>query len=227
MADEEVVVTPEETTAAVTETLRRGLEDIYAAEILSDDNGTDGYTTGTPFKLFPAGEMSRQVSSDSNEVYFDNGVFYKSGKEGTTEINLSGASLRPDKRAEILGKHIDSTTGAMLDDGEYVEKYYALGGTTNNVDGTKELFWFAKGTFEMSSRSDKTKDDSTDTNGDELVYKAIKTQHKFTVDNESKPHKRTVIDTAITKVKSNQDWYAQVVTPDNVTTVCEKLSSSS
>lgn len=208
----------------VTETLRRGLKDIFAAEVLTDDNGTDGYTTGTPFYLIPAGEMSRQVSTDKTPVYFDDVVFYTAGKEGETEVSITGASLRQAKIAEILGKHIDSATGAMIDSGDYEEKYYALGGTTENVDGTEEKFWFAKGTFSLPSRSDKTKDDSTDTNGDELTYTAVRTTHKFSYGGETKPIKKVVIDTLISKVKANKNWTDQVITPDNVEEIVEKIS---
>jgi phi13 family phage major tail protein len=209
----------------VTETLRRGLKDLFAAEVLTDDNGTDGYTTGTTFYLIPAGEMSRQVSTDKSPVFFDDVVFYTSGKEGETEVSITGASLRQEKIAQLLAKDIDATTGAMIDSGDYKEKYYALGGTTENVDGTEEKFWFAKGTFSLSSRSDKTKDDSTDTNGDELSYNAVRTKHKFTYGGETKPIKKVVIDTLTSRVKANKDWTNQVVTPDNLTEIVERVSA--
>lgn len=203
------------------DTLRRGLKEIFAAEVLTDDNGTDGYTVGTPFALIPAGEMSRQVSRDTADIYFDDVVFHRTGNEGATEISITGASLRQAKIATLLAKNIDSTTGAIIDSGEFSEKYFALGGTTENVDGTEEKFWFAKGTFAINSRADKTKDDTTDTNGDELVYSAIKTIHLFN----NKPLKKIVIDSAVTEMKSNQNWNAQVVTPDNLSTICQKVSS--
>lgn len=209
----------------VKETLRRGLKEIFAAEILTDNNGDDGYTTGAPFYLIPAGEMSRQVSTDKTPKYFDDVVFYTSGKEGETEISITGASLRQDKIAQLLAKHIDSATGAMIDSGDYEEKYYALGGTTENVDGTEEKFWFAKGTFSLPNRSDKTKDDSIDTNGDELTYTAVRTTHKFTYGGETKPIKRVVIDTLTSKVKENKNWTDQVVTPDNLADIVEKVSA--
>ena len=50
-------------------TLKRGLKNIFAAEIIIDDNAVNtagesetpnhGFVTGTPFHLIPAGEMSR------------------------------------------------------------------------------------------------------------------------------------------------------------------------
>lgn len=209
-------------------TLKRGLKNIFAAEILTDDNedGTGhGYTTGTPFHLIPAGEMSRTVDSEKADTYYDNSVFFTTGKEGATEISITGAALRPEDLAKINNKYVDSTTGAILDTGEFKPKYFALGGETNNVDGTSELFWFMKGTFAIPEQADKTEDDSTDTNGMSLTFSAVKTQHLFTVGTESKPMKRVVIDTAVSEVKASKDWTEQVVTPDNLSTIVEKKTS--
>ena len=211
--------------------LKRGLSNVFAAEVTKDDNiENGGYETGTPFHLIPAGEMSRTVENDKANVYFDNVVFYQSGMEGATEVSVTGAALRPADVANLLGKTVDETTGAVLDTGEYTEKYFALGGETENSDGTKEYFWFLKGTFAAPEQADKTKDDSTDTNGMTLVYSAIQTQHLFDVTEngktKKKPMKRVVIDTETTKLKEDQEWTKQVVTPVNIGTVCEKVTAA-
>lgn len=200
-------------------TLKRGLQNIYVAEVTTDG---DTYATGTPYHLIPAGEMSRTVENEKSNVFYDNTVFYVSGKEGNTEINITGAALRPTDIANLLGKTIDAATGAVIDTGEFQEKFFALGGETDNVDGTKEMFWFLKGTFSAPDQTDKTVDDSTDTNGTTLVFSAIKTSHRFA---NGKSAKRVVIDTETSQLKSDQSWTAQVVTPDNLATIVEKVSN--
>lgn len=207
-------------------TLKRGLSEVFAAEILSDENGEGGYKTGEPFHLIPAGEMSRSASSEKTPVYFDNAVFYQSGSESATEISITGAALRPAALARLNAKHIDSETGAVLDTGEYTEKYFAVGGKTKNTDGTEELFWFMKGTFAIPEQTDKTEDDSTDTNGTTLNFSAIQTKHLFDVDGKQKPMKRVVVDTLTTKLKSEQSWTKQVVTPENLSTIVEKIATT-
>lgn len=204
--------------------LKRGLSNVFAAEVLSDT--AEEFKTGTPFHLIPAGEMTRSVESESSPVYFDNVVFYQSGSEGPTEVGITGAALRPADVANLLGKHVDPDTGAVLDTGEYTEKYFALGGETENTDGTKEYFWFMKGTFAAPEETDKTKDDSTDTNGMELTYTAIQTQHLFDVAGEKKPMKRLVIDTETSQLVEKASWVAQVVTPENLSTVAQKKAST-
>lgn len=205
--------------------LKRGLKNVYAAEILTDDNETGeghGFVTGTPFHLIPAGEMSRSVDSEKKDVFFDDTVFATAGKEGATEIQITGAALRPAALARINNKDVDEATGAVIDSGQFEPKYFAVGGESENLDGTSEFFWFMKGTFNIPEQNDKTKDDSTDTNGMTLVFSAVSTQHIF--ENKNKVCKRVVIDTNETAVKSGEDWTAQVVTPDNLSDVCEKIT---
>ena len=212
--------------------LKRGLKNIFAAEIIVDDNETPttgqhdhGYYADTPFHLIPAGEMSRTVDNEKADTYFDDVVFETIGKEGATEISITGAALRPEALAKINNKHVDSTTGAIIDTGEFAPKYFAIGGESENTDGTSELFWFAKGTFSIPEQSDKTKDDSTDTNGMSLTFSAIQTQHLFTVDGEKKPFKRIVVDTGVSELKSGKSWTEQVVTPENLSTIVQKITS--
>lgn len=197
--------------------LRRGLKNVFVAEVLVDDK--NNYSVGTPFHLMPAGEMTRTVNSDSANVWFDDTIFAVSGTEAATEISLTGASLRAPAVARLLGKTVDSTTGAVIDAGSYVEKYWAFGGEAEGLDGTSEFFWFLKGTFTAPEEADKTIDDSTDTNTMTLNFNAIKTTHVFSTGDVCK---RVVIDTYVSKLKTSQSWVAQVVTPDNVATYVEK-----
>lgn len=201
--------------------LRRGLKNVFVAEVTNDDNSVRGYTTGTPYHLIPAGEMTRTPSSESANTWFDDVVFATVGTEGATEITISGASLRADAVARLLGKDIDDITGAVVDSGEYVEKYWALGGEAEGLDGSSEFFWFLKGTFAAPEENDKTVDDSTDANGMELTYNAIQTTHIFTL--KDKVAKRVVIDTTVSELKPDQSWTAQVVTPDNLSTIVQKV----
>ena len=205
-------------------TLKRGLKNIFAAEILTDNNETgEGYTFGTPFHLIPAGEMTRTANSEKTDIFYDDTVFVTVGKEDATEVAITGAALRPDLLALINNKEIDATTGAVVDSGEYNPKYFALGGEAENLDGTTELFWFMKGTFAIPEQSDKTKDDTTYTNGMQLTFSAIPTKHVFELKN--KVCKRVVIDTSVTELKSGKSWTEQVVTPDNLSEICQKISS--
>lgn len=201
--------------------LKRGLSNVVIAEVLEDT--AENFNVGTPEKLIPAGEMSKTVDSESTLYWFDNTVFATMGREGGTEITISGAGLRAAARAKINGKDVDEATGAVVDSGQFVEKYFALGAETMGHDGTKEYFWFMKGTFATPDENDKTTDESTDANGTELTYTAVPTTHVFA--STGKVCKRVVIDTETTVLKDEQDWTAQVVTPENLATICEKKAA--
>lgn len=202
-------------------TLKRGLDELYVAEVTADT--ADTFTTGDPFKLIPAGEMSIAVDKDAANYWFDNGVFAIVGREGGSEITITGAGMRPDAIAKLTGKAIDETTGAVLDDGAYTEKYWAFGGRKKNIDGTYEYFWFTKGSFAIPDDAAKTEGEDTDATGTELTYTAIQTVHKF--EKSGKVCKRVVIDTETTEINADADWFAQVVTPDNIETVCKKKTA--
>lgn len=205
-------------------TLKRGLSDIFIAEVTNDDNEqSGGYTTGTPKHLIPAGELAITVDNESTQVYFDNVPFATVGREGNSELTLDGAGLRPAAIANINGKDVDSETGMVFDSGEFSEKYFALGGIMYNTDGTKQYFWFNKGTFSIPDENAKTKDDSTDTNGTSLTYTAIQTKHVF--EKTGKVCKRVVMDDLADETKTKKvdfsKWFTSVVTPDNIPTVME------
>ena len=165
--------------------------------------------------------MTRTAASDTKNTWFDDIVFASVGTEGATAIQITGASLRAPAIAKLLGKDVDAATGAVIDAGEFVEKYWALGGEAEGVDGSSELFWFMKGMFTMPEEDDKTIDDTTDANGMTLTYNAIKTTHVFSAKN--KVAKRVVIDNTATVLKSGKKWTDQVVTPDNLSTIVEKI----
>lgn len=202
-----------------THTLTRGISEVYAAEVTADD--LTAYTAGTPFHLIPTAEMTRTVNTNSETKHFDNAPFWDVIMEGKTDISIVGAALRPAMIARLLGKDVDSTTGAILDSGEAKTVYFALCAKCDYVDGTSEYVWFLKGHFDYPEGSNKTIDDTAEADGMTLTFHAEKTIHQFTVGEESKGMKVVIIDTADTVLKSNKKWYEQVVTPDNLGTITE------
>lgn len=198
--------------------LTRGLKNIMYAEVTKDDS--TGYTVGTPEKLIPAGNLSISVDSATNDTYFDNAMFHRAGQEGNSTVTIDGAMLRPDMLADITGKTVDAT-GAIIDDGKYHEKYFALGGEIGLVDGTTLNVWFLKGTFGYPDETAKTEDASTDVGGMTLTYNAVRTIYEFTTGS----CKRIVMDTEVSELVEGADWFKQVVTPETVSTVISKKSS--
>ncbi len=200
--------------------LLKGLSDIYICEVADD---VDAYAeVGTPEQLIPAGEMTIGKSIEKTQFYYDNSMWEEVGMEAPSEMSLIGAAVRPAFLAWIEGKDVDETTGAILDDGDWHRKFYAISGTKNYTDGTSEHFWFLKCSFGGAEEAAKTKDASTDASGSTLPFTAYSTIHKF---KDGKHRKVVRIDTATTEITADQSWTAQVVTPDNLTTVCKKITA--
>lgn len=200
--------------------LLKGLSDIYICEITDT---ADAYAmVGTPEQLIPAGEMTVGKSIDKAQFYYDNAMWAEAGMESPSDISLIGAAVRSAFLAWIEGKTVDSATGAVIDDGDWHSKFYAISGKKDYTDGTSEYFWFLKTSFGGAEESSKTRDNTTDASGSTLPFTAYSTIHKFTKGN---AHAKVVrIDTADTKLKADADWTNQVVTPDVLDTVCEKVT---
>lgn len=200
--------------------LLKGLSDIYICEV---NDSADAYAmVGTPEQLIPAGEMTVGKSIDKAQYYYDNSMWAEAGMESPSDISLIGAAVRSAFLAWIEGKTVDSATGAIIDDGDWHSKFYAISGKKDYTDGTSEYFWFLKCSFGGAEESAKTRDNTTDASGSTLPFTAYSTIHKFT---KGSAHAKVVrIDTADTALKADASWTAQVVTPDVLDTVCTKVS---
>lgn len=197
----------------------RGLSDIYICEITDTE---EAYTmVGTPEKLIPAGELTISKTVEKAQTYFDNNLFDEVASEAPTEISIVGAAVRAAFLAWLESKTVDSATGAVIDSGDFKSKFFAISGKRDYTDGTSEYFWFNKVSFGGAEETGKTADDTTDSAGMTLPFTAYKTTHKFENGATSKVVK---IDTATTKILASASWVAQVVTPDNLAEVCEKVA---
>lgn len=198
--------------------LSRGLKDVVIAEITAD--GADAYTaSATVEQLIPAGTITMSADSEKVDTYFDNVVFATVGSESSTTVTIEGARLKPTMLAKITGKTVDATTSAIIDNGVFVEKYFALGARIQMLDGSEALVWFMKGTFAIPEETGRTIDDGTDADGMTLEYTAVATKFQFGGD---KGVKRVVVDTTESEIVEEQDFFKQVVTPTNLGTIVKK-----
>lgn len=195
----------------------QGFDSLFAAEITKDD--ATGYTAGTPFALAPAGEIAVSTDRASAPKYYDNQPFLIVSAEGFDEATLTVPVLPIALIARLLGKIVDTTTGALLDTGVTQTKYFALGYRLKFTDGTYRYVWRHKGTFRQEEESAKSQDNTTDTNNHQLIFTGITTIYKFTMpDATKKPGKQIVVDERDAKANVST-WFTQVVTPENLTAI--------
>ena len=199
----------------ITQTIKewRGVKGLVAAEVLTDDNGTSGYTTGEVFDIAGVAELSR-TRDVTNEAHYYNDIpaVVISGESPDT-VTVSVSAIPLDVFAKITGQVYDNATG-MLIEGQRTPKYYAIGYITENTAGEEIYVWRLKGMFNIPDQDNSTIDDGTDANGQELIYTGVETVHKFT--KTGKGARAVNVETA-KELVDTANFFASVQTPDTIT----------
>jgi phi13 family phage major tail protein len=190
----------------------RGVEGLVAAEVLTDDD-TNGYTTGPVFAIAGVAEISRSTDSSNEAHYYDNMPAVVISSTAADEVTITASAIPLDVYAEITGQGYDSTLGALIE-GPRDFKYFAIGYKTRKTNGDEVYVWRYKGTFNIPEQTNSTENDSTDANGQEIVFTGISTTHKFTA-NSNKGAKALCVDVA-KGLADVTNFFDTVTTPDSL-----------
>lgn len=198
----------------------RGVEDLVAAEVLTDNNNAEeGYTTGDVFDIAGVAEISKSTSSSNESHYYNNMPAVVVSSTGADEVTLSTSAIPLDVLAKITGQKYDETTGTLIE-GDRETKYFAIGYKTKKTNGDYVYVWRLKGTFNIPESTHATENDGTDANGQELTYTGINTTHKFTKVTDKNGNKKGAKAINIDVAKDLADvsqFFDEVVTPDTLT----------
>lgn len=199
----------------------RGVEDLVAAEVLTDNNAAEGggYTTGDVFSLAGVAEITKSTSSSNESHYYNNMPAVVVSSTGPDEITVSTSAIPLDILAKITGQKYDELTGTLIE-GERETKYFALGYKTKKTNGDYVYVWRLKGMFNIPESTHATENDGTDANGQELTYTGITTTHKFTKVTDKNGNKKgaKAINVDVAKGLADvSDFFDEVVTPDTLT----------
>lgn len=188
----------------------RGVTDLVAAEVTEDG---ENYTTGEVFYIAGTAQIEKTTDSSADAHYYDNIPAVVVANESSDEVTISVSAIPLDVLGKITGQTYDSTLGALFE-GERTLKYFALGYKTQKNDGSEVYVWRLKGSFNVPDQTNVTKNDSTDANGQELVYTGISTTHQFT--KTGKGQKSVVVDVA-QGLANVSTFFDTVTTPDTLT----------
>lgn len=198
----------------------RGVEDLVAAEVLTDNNNAEeGYTTGEVFDIAGVAEISKSTSSSNESHYYNNMPAVVVSSTGADEVTLSVSVIPLDILAKITGQKYDELTGALIE-GERETKYFAIGYKTKKTNGDYVYVWRLKGTFNIPESTHATENDGTDANGQELTYTGINTTHKFAKVTDKNGNKKGAKAINVDVAKGLADvstFFDEVVTPDTLT----------
>ena len=194
----------------------RGIRGLVAAEVIKDD--TDGMEFGTPFPIAGVSELGKETEASSEPHYYDNVPAVVIDSVGADTVTMATSAIPFDTLANITGQFYDDERG-MFVEGERDSKYFAIGYITKRTDGVEVFVWRLKGTFNIPSATHNTENDSTDANGQELVFTGINTQHKFALVKDGVTKNKTVKAVNVEQDKNPQDeseFFTTVQTPDTV-----------
>lgn len=200
----------------------RGVEDLVAAEVLTDNNKTgEGYTTGEVFAIAGVAEIGKSTSNSNEAHYYNNMPAVVVSSTGADEVKLSLSAIPLDILAKITGQHYDENTGALIE-GDRETKYFAIGYKTKKTNGDYVYVWRLKGTFNIPESTHATETDGTDANGQEVTFTGINTTHKFTkvVDKNGNKKGAKAVNVDVAKGLADvSDFFDTVTTPDTLKTV--------
>lgn len=199
----------------------RGVEDLVAAEVLTDNNAAEGggYTTGEVFGIAGVAEISKSTSSSNESHYYNNMPAVVVSSTGADEVTLSVSAIPLEILAKITGQKYDERTGTLIE-GERETKYFAIGYKTKKTNGDYVYVWRLKGTFNIPESTHATENDGTDANGQELTYTGINTTHKFNKVTDKNGNKKGAKAINVDVAKGLADvstFFDEVVTPDTLT----------
>ena len=191
----------------------RGVEGLVAAEVLTDDDDS-GYTTGPVFAVAGVAEISKTTDSSNEAHYYDNIPAVVIASTSADTVTISASAIPLDVLAEITGQNYDEALGAFIE-GPRDFKYFAIGYKTKKTNGDEVYVWRYKGTFNVPDQTNSTENNSTDANGQQIVYTGISTTHKFTKTNKG----AKAINVDVRKGHADVSAFFDVVTtPDTLTT---------
>lgn len=188
------------------------------------DAETGAITFGTPKKVGEVKNISREIASESEEVWADNKlddtVF-----GGTAVTRTFGLTrIDPAVEAELLGNTVievgDHKLYGTPADGS-TRPYFAFGYALHdgNVNQPCEIVWAFKGIVNSISKNANTIDRGTGSEGQELqvTFNAVDVPWTKTSGNELDFY--MPLDSKVDNTAIVNKWFTQVVTADNAETV--------
>ncbi len=189
----------------------RRCEGLVAAEIIKDDS--DAYTTGEPFEVAGLANVSRTTEVSVETGFYDNKPATTRRGNAADTVTFDVSAIPLDVFAKLTGYKYDSEL-EMLIEGEPEMKYFAVGYKTGATNGDEMYVWRLKGSFNIPDQENHTDDDSTDANGQQLIFTGLSTTHKFAKDGKSA--KSITVNATRDKVQNLDKFFDAVQTPDTV-----------
>lgn len=192
-----------------------GVSDVHFWKVTKDD--ASGYEAGDVMVLSPTAEISQTTEQSQATVHYSNVPAYVVSSKGATTISavLQGLALKV--LAILEGTDLDSTTGALIDDGEAKSISFGISFRADYIPATDgaRYYSFPKVNISIPDEATKTKDGDTGTLNQSVTITAVSTIYKFT--KTGKSCKRIAVDTVNSgELLDLTKWFDKAVTPDSL-----------
>lgn len=205
----------------------RGIRKLVACELIADNESTLLYDiSGQKSNVFPiAGiaSLTRDTESSSDVKYYDNKPQFAVDSVGADTVTCECSAVPLEVIARLTGQNYDEETKMLLESSTAKKPYFAIGYITSDTNGDDVYVWRYKcKVASIPSEEHKTKDASTDSNGQQLVFTCFETVHKSELTGESFKSAVHKADSTI----SEEEFFRAVMTPDSIAAKYKTTSAS-
>lgn len=197
----------------------RGCSRFFGAEIIEAEDGTISY--GTPFNVGPVKSISRTVEEASEEVWADNELQYETDGGKAIARTFEVTNLLPEIEAKLTGQdviNISETVKGYATPAFANKPHFAFGYALHDgdPDNPSEVVWAFRGRVASISKASSTiQRNDTSSTGRTIEINFFSPKNKFTTTDK----KNLDFNVPVTPDFDFEDWFKQVVTPDNASTV--------
>lgn len=193
----------------------RGIRKLVASELTADNESVLLYDIqGQQTNVFPiAGiaSLTRDTESSSDVKYYDNKPQFAVDSVGADTVTCECSAVPLEVIARLTGQIYDKESKTLLESSTAKKPYFAIGYITSDTDGNDVYVWRYKcQVASIPSEEHKTKDASTDSNGQQLVFTCFETVYKSKLTGESFKSAVHKADNII----SEETFFSSVMTPD-------------
>lgn len=140
-----------------------GLTNLVYCELLTDEPGGAGVTYGAPHRILGAITANFSPNASNDTLFADDGPFDTASTLGAMTLELNVADLPAEDRARLLGATY-SDEGILINTGNDIPPYVAVGMSVRKSNGANRLVWYLKGKFTVPDDNNQTKADSINWN---------------------------------------------------------------
>ena len=151
------------------------------------------------------------TESSSDVKYYDDKPQFAVDSVGADTVTCECSAVPLEVIARLTGQNYDEETKMLLESSTAKKPYFAIGYITSDTNGDDVYVWRYKcKVASIPSEEHKTKDASTDSNGQQLVFTCFETVHKSELTGESF---KSVVHKA-DNIISEEEFFRTVMTPD-------------